>query len=70
MRSTFDPCRKDWGSFAGIVCHGHRNPYRVANPGRAAHLWGNPENAVGNRVACLLSRLYASNPLVVVAMVF
>lgn len=70
MKSTFDPYCEDWGFFAGSVCPGHRNPYRVASPGRAVHLWGSPENAAGNRVACLLSRLDASNPLVAVAVIF
>lgn len=70
MRSTFDPCCEDWGSFADSVCPGHHNPYHVANPGRAVHLWDNPENVVGNRVACLSSRLYASNPLAVVVVTF
>ena len=70
MKTTFDPCHKDWDSFASSVCPGHHNPYHVASRGRVVRLWGNRANAVDSHAACLSVHLYASTPPVAVVEIF
>jgi hypothetical protein len=70
VKTTSDPCHKGWGFSASSGGPGHRDPYHAASRGRVARPWSNREHEADSHAACLLVRLYASTPLVVVVGLF